>query len=74
MARETIFENVVLKMLNASTYDVINNLRILGLLKTAQECLTCYKNMYSSVRNLRRIYVLNFAFVLNFDQNIIGLK
>ncbi|KAG0424975.1 hypothetical protein DMUE_6063, partial [Dictyocoela muelleri] len=41
MARERVFESVVLKMYNASIEKVIANMRVLGLLASYQPCLTC---------------------------------
>ncbi|KAF9762992.1 hypothetical protein NGRA_1600, partial [Nosema granulosis] len=45
MEGETIFESVVLKMLNAPIDEVIANLRVLGLLAQKQQCLTCSEYM-----------------------------
>ncbi|KAG0426895.1 hypothetical protein DMUE_5937, partial [Dictyocoela muelleri] len=47
MARETIFETIVLKMLNASKEDILTNFRVMGLLKTSQKCLSCDNEMFT---------------------------
>ena len=49
MMEKTVFERIVLKMLNASKEDVLNNFRILGLLHSEQKCLYCETEMKTEI-------------------------